>query len=67
MECTFGITFPEFVLSEKITDSAYNVFSTNNTRTPFKGQIEGSSDPASCSESDSWVLRKSYKSKTNTE
>ena len=51
MECAFRITSPEFVLSEKITDSAYNVFSTNNKNT-FQGQIEGSSDPASCSEGD---------------
>jgi len=51
MESAFRVTSPEFILSEMMTDSAYNVFSTNNTRKPFKGPVEDSSDPASCLES----------------
>lgn len=40
------------VLSGKKADSMFNVFSPNNTRTSFKGQIECSAAPASCFEND---------------
>lgn len=56
-----------FLLSETITDSTYNEFSTNNTKPAFKGQSEVLSGPTSCFRVTSWILLESYKNKTSIE
>lgn len=56
-----------FVLSEKITDSAYNEFSPNNMSSTCKGQNDGLSDAASSFRVTFWILLGRYKSKTNVE
>lgn len=47
-KCALRITSSDLVLLEKINDTAYKTFSTNNMRS----QSEGSCDPAWCFRND---------------